>query len=105
MNDYSVGNKASGAEQGEVKYYKRDFWETENLKLDKPHFRLRKVARVISKLARGRECDLLDVGCGTAALGRLMPPNVRYHGIDIAIQEPAPNLLEADIIESPIGFQ
>lgn len=104
MNDYSVSNKMPGAGQGEVKYYKRDFWETENLKLDRPHFRLRKVARVISKLARDRECDLLDVGCGTAALGRLMPSNVHYHGIDIAIQDPAPNLLEVDIIESPIGF-
>src|SRR4051812_35646427 len=29
---------------------------------------------------------------------------VRYHGIDIAIQEPAPNLIETDIIEAPIAF-
>src|SRR6266536_2610247 len=29
---------------------------------------------------------------------------VRYHGIDIAIQEPASNLIETDIIEAPIAF-
>jgi len=104
MNDYTVENKASGPDQDAIKYYKRDFWETENLKLAVPHFRMRKVARVVSRLARGRECDLLDVGCGAATLGSLMPRNVHYHGIDIAIQEAAPNLLEMDILESPIGF-
>jgi SAM-dependent methyltransferase len=65
---------------------------------------MRKVAREVRRITRGRECDLLDVGCGPAALARLMPPGVHYHGIDIAIPEPAPNLLEADIIEEPVGF-
>lgn len=65
---------------------------------------MRKVAREVRRITRERECDLLDVGCGPASLARLMPPGVHYHGIDIAIPEPAPNLLEADIIEEPVGF-
>lgn len=90
---------------GEAKYYKKEFWSTENLKYQKPHFRMEKVARLIGRIARDRECDLLDVGCGPAALGRLMPSNVHYYGIDISIPEPAPNLLEADILQAPIGFR
>lgn len=89
----------------EVRYYKRDLWEVENLKLTDPHFRLRKVARVVDRVARGRPCDLLDLGCGPAALARLMPPGVRYHGIDIAIHEPAHNLIEMDILDEPISFR
>jgi cyclopropane fatty-acyl-phospholipid synthase-like methyltransferase len=88
-----------------VKYYKKDFWAEENLKYAKPHFRMRKVARVVSEQARGRQCSLLDVGCGPGALGSLMPSNVKYHGIDISIPEPAQNLLEVDILEDPIGFR
>ena len=65
---------------------------------------MRKVARTIRRVTRGRQCDLLDVGCGPATLAQLMPAGVRYHGIDIAIQEPAPNLIETDIIEAPIAF-
>jgi cyclopropane fatty-acyl-phospholipid synthase-like methyltransferase len=86
------------------KIYKRDFWQEENLKFSKPHFRLEKAARLINKLSAGREVDLLDVGCGPAALQPLVAPNVHYHGIDIAIQEPAPNLIEADLLASPIRF-
>jgi SAM-dependent methyltransferase len=86
------------------KYYKRDFWGQENLKFSQPHFRLEKAARLLTKLAAGRECDLLDLGCGPAALAPLVPANLHYYGIDIAIQEPAPNLLEADLLASPIRF-
>jgi SAM-dependent methyltransferase len=64
---------------------------------------MRKVARTVRSVTRGRQCDLLDVGCGPATLAQLMPAGVRYHGIDIAIQEPAPNLIETDIIEAPIA--
>ena len=53
---------------------------------------------------RGRTPSLLDIGCGPATLERLIPPTVRYHGIDIAIHEQAPNLIEADIVKSPIRF-
>jgi len=86
------------------KYYKRDFWGQENLKFSQPHFRLEKAARLLAKLAAGRERDLLDLGCGPAALAPLVPANLHYYGIDIAIQEPAPNLLEADLLASPIRF-
>jgi SAM-dependent methyltransferase len=85
-------------------YHKRDFWGAENLKYVKPHFRMRKVAVQLGKLAAGRELDLLDVGCGPASLAALLPANLRYHGIDIAIQEPAPNLLELDFAENPVTF-
>ena len=86
-------------------YYKRDFWADENLRYREPHFRMTKAARIISGLARGRECDLLDVGCGPATLMRLLPANIHYHGIDIAIHQPAPNLIQEDFVESPIQFQ
>src|SRR6266536_2610245 len=38
-----------------------------------PHFRMRKVARTVRSVTRGRQCDLLDVGCGPATLAQLMP--------------------------------
>ena len=95
--------RASSAQE-EIRYHKRDFWGTENLRFAEPHFRMRKVARQVRKLAGGREVDLLDVGCGPGSLAGLVPPGVRYHGIDIAIQEPAPNLIESDIVEEPIAF-
>jgi SAM-dependent methyltransferase len=99
---------ASGGRQparGEERFYKREFWQTENLKFVAPHFRLVKVARIVRRLAAGRRCDLLDVGCGPATLSRLMPGSVRYHGIDIAVQEPAANLIEMDFVDEPISFR
>ena len=54
-------------------------------------------------MAAGREVSLLDVGCGPATLERLLAPNIRYYGIDIAIQEPAPNLKQSDILQEPIS--
>lgn len=90
--------------QAEGKYYKKDFWSQENLKYAKTHFRLEKVARVINRLASGREVDLLDVGCGPALLTAFLQDNIHYHGIDIAIPHPAPYLLESDFVETPIYF-
>jgi SAM-dependent methyltransferase len=84
--------------------YKKDFWSTENLKYSRPHFRMEKIARTVNSLARGKNCTLLDVGCGPAALEPLVHPNIEYYGIDIALAHPAPNLIEADIVESPIRF-
>jgi SAM-dependent methyltransferase len=92
-------------EQRGVKYYKKEFWSTENLKYQTPHFRMQKVGRLIRQLAGGREISLLDVGCGPGTLGSLLPSNVHYHGIDISIPEPAPNLLEVDILQTPIGYR
>jgi SAM-dependent methyltransferase len=87
------------------KLYKRDFWITENLRYAKPHFRLAKSARIINSLAQGRECSLLDVGCGPATLMHLMRENIHYHGIDIAIQSPGPNLRQIDLTQQPIAFE
>jgi SAM-dependent methyltransferase len=84
--------------------YKRDFWAKENLNFSTPHFRMRKVARTLRRLARGRECDLLDVGCGPGTLGTILPPNFHYYGIDISTPVPGQNFLEMDILEAPIGF-
>jgi SAM-dependent methyltransferase len=86
------------------KYHKRDFWSEENLKYSQPHFRMTKAAGIINRLAGGRSCDLLDVGCGPAALACLLDNNIRYHGIDMAIHNPAPHLIEADFVENPIRF-
>jgi SAM-dependent methyltransferase len=98
-----TGSETSPAPNG-VRYYKRDFWSRENLNYAQPHFRLEKAARIVSRMAGGKRCDLLDVGCGPATLGRLVDENITYHGIDIAIHEPAPNLVEADFLETPISF-
>jgi hypothetical protein len=76
--------------------YKKDFWSKENLKYSRPHYRLEKSARIINRIARGRRCTLLDVGCGDAALRSLLRRNIENYGIDIAIHDPAPNLIEAD---------
>jgi SAM-dependent methyltransferase len=84
--------------------YKRDFWCEENLKYSRPHYRMEKAARLINRLARGQERTLLDVGCGPATLMSLLEPNIQYHGIDIAIHEPAPNLIESDFLEEPLQF-
>lgn len=85
-------------------YYSRDFWIKENLSYAGPHFRLEKSARIVNRIARGKECALLDVGCGPATLAQLLRDNIRYYGIDIAIQNPAPNLIQANLLESPVKF-
>lgn len=84
--------------------YKRDFWIKENLNHVPAHYRLQKTARIVNGVAAGKECDLLDVGCGPATLMRLTEGNIHYYGIDIAIHDPAPNLAEADFLEAPIQF-
>ncbi len=102
MNDSA--NAGGTAPKGAVKSYKRDFWIKENQKHVPAHYRLQKAARIVSDIAQGRESDLLDVGCGPATFGRLLPRNIYYHGIDLAIHDPAPNLIETDILENPIKF-
>lgn len=106
MNDPASG-KGTAPEAGTsdaARYYKRDFWDKENLKFSEPWYRLEKSAQLINRLARGRNCTLLDIGCGPAAMMRLLSANIEYYGIDIAIHDPAPNLLEADLLTSPIAF-
>jgi SAM-dependent methyltransferase len=82
----------------------KDFWSEENLHYSKPHFRLLKCANIINTLAKSKESDLLDVGCGPATLARLLAQNLHYYGIDLAIHEPAENLSEVDILKNKIGF-
>src|SRR5262249_43996585 len=104
--DYPAARKnpVSGSNIGR-RLHKKDFWSKENLKYSRPHYRLEKSARIINRLAQGRRCTLLDVGCGPATLASLLRPNIQYYGIDIAISDPAPNLIEADILEAPIQFE
>jgi len=80
------------------------FWREANVKFNVPHYRMRKTARIVKRLAGERDSDLLDLGCGPATLATLLPANIRYHGMDIAIHQPAPNLIQADLRESPIRF-
>ncbi|HEX7161961.1 MAG TPA: methyltransferase domain-containing protein [Trebonia sp.] len=106
MNENAKQRETPRQRPGEnrPKYHKKDFWSGETVKYTAPHFRLRKVARVIGRLAGDREYDLLDVGCGPATLQYYLPSRVHYYGIDIAIPNPAENLLERDILEAPIDF-
>ena len=87
-----------------AQYHQRDFWKEENLRFNEPHYRMKKAVRIINRVAQGREQEFLDIGCGPATLRHLLPPEIHYHGIDIAIQEPAPNLIETDLVKSPIKF-
>ncbi len=91
-------------QQTSDKYYKRDFWIKENLNYVEPHFRLEKSARIVNRIARGKTLDLLDVGCGPATLMHLLNENVHYHGIDLAIHNPAPNIIQMDFLDTPIKF-
>lgn len=100
----SSANAGGAAAENIAQSHKRDFWIQENQKHLPPHYRLQKAARIVNGIARGRECDLLDVGCGPGTLGSLLRENVHYYGIDIAIHNPAQNLIETDILENAIKF-
>jgi cyclopropane fatty-acyl-phospholipid synthase-like methyltransferase len=86
-------------------YDTRDYWMHENVKYAKASFRLRKCAKLIKKLAAGKECSLLDLGCGPAALRTLLAPNIRYFGIDIAVHEATPYLKELNMTQQAISFE
>jgi SAM-dependent methyltransferase len=88
-------------------YRKQDLAGAGDVKQATPPFRTRKVARVIRRVVADRRLprvDLLDVGCGPGTLAALLPDGVRYHGVDIAITSPAPNLAQLDIVEDPLSF-
>ena len=105
MTDPARGGKSVSEEGAGKALYKKDFWNKENQQYSRPHYRLEKSARIINRIARDRMCTLLDVGCGPAPpLRSLLRPNIEYYGIDIAINDPAPNLIEADFLEAPIRF-
>jgi len=82
----------------------KDYWIVENAQYAVVSFRLKKCGHLVNQMAAGRECSLLDVGCGPAALRTQLAPNVAYHGIDIAIHDPAPYLKEIDVAHEPIDF-
>jgi len=105
MSD-SAGGPNIGPEKGTdiAEQYKKDFWSEANLVFSQPHYRLEKAQRIVVGLAQGKECSLLDVGCGPATLMRLLPPNIHYYGVDLDTHGQAPNLMEADLLETPIGF-
>jgi SAM-dependent methyltransferase len=85
-------------------FRKKDYWIVENRQYAVPSFRLCKCARMIDALANGKPCTLLDVGCGPAALRALLPRNIDYYGIDIAIQASAEYLREVDFAAGPISY-
>lgn len=89
-------------EPTDLVYYDRGFWGEENQKYSSPHYRLEKCARLVNDVAGSHNADLLDVGCGPGTLRRFLRPNVRYHGIDIALSHPGPNMVEADITKDSI---
>ena len=84
--------------------YGQDFWRTENQTHLAPHFRLRKCARIVNAIARGRECSLLDIGCGPETLMSALNANIHYYGIDFALNKPAAHLCEVDIFKAPIAY-
>jgi cyclopropane fatty-acyl-phospholipid synthase-like methyltransferase len=103
MNDrINVGATVPGENASTAQAY--NFWSEANLKFNVPHYRMRKTARIVKRLAGERESDLLDLGCGPGTLATLLPENIRYHGMDIAIHQPAPNLIQADLRATPIRF-
>jgi SAM-dependent methyltransferase len=104
MNDRPGGESSASRDSTGNTLYKKNFWSKENLKYSRPHYRLEKSARIVNRLARGKRLTLLDVGCGPAALMPLLRSNIQYYGIDIAIHDPAPNLIEADLLNTPIQF-
>jgi SAM-dependent methyltransferase len=105
MSDQEPAGDVQQRHADNAQRYRRDFWATENRRFAQRHYRLNKVGRIVRELAGGKECDLLDLGCGPGTLADLLPKSVHYYGIDIAIQEPAPNFLEMDLLAKPISFR
>lgn len=103
-NTDNANTDSANTDSAKKALYKKEFWSTENLKYSRPHLRMEKIARTVNALARGPGCTLLDVGCGPGVLASLLKPNIQYYGMDIALSDPAPNLIEADFLESPIRF-
>jgi SAM-dependent methyltransferase len=87
------------------KYFSRDYWIQENLAYSHVYFRTEKIASIANALAKGERCDLLDIGCGPCTLATLLHKNINYFGIDIAIHDPKPYLVEADIVNNAIVWR
>ena len=93
MEEVAVGN-----------YRSKGYWVVQNRQYAEPSFRLFKCARMLNELANGKPCGVLDLGCGPGALRSLLAPNLDYHGIDIALQGPAPFLRELDFARNAISY-
>lgn len=77
---------------------RHDFYKTR-------YFRLEKCAKIVNSISEKPNCHLLDVGCGPATLSKLLDSNINYYGMDLVIQEPAPNLIEIDITKNEIKYK
>ena len=104
MTDRADAHRMTHKGRADASHYKKAFWDTANLSFGEPWYRLRKAARIVARLAGQRQCTLLDVGCGPGTLMRLLPTNIEYFGIDVALHTTAPNFIEADIAREPIAF-
>jgi SAM-dependent methyltransferase len=87
------------------KFLNKDFWIKETDICRQSNLRHIKCVRIINSIVGNSACDILDVGCGPATLGKLLGDRIHYYGIDIAIHEPAPNLRETDVIKNTIKFE
>lgn len=58
------------------------YWNVRGPEFDTVHPRLQLIGRLIGELPGVR--TMLDVGCGPAAMRRVVPPGIEYFGIDIA---------------------
>ncbi len=56
-------------------------WQQETRRYDRPHPRLKRMAAALTACPQRR---LLDVGCSTATLRRLLPADFEYYGCDVA---------------------
>ena len=88
----------------EADVYKKDFWRGEQPKFATPHYRLRKIARLVNRIVGDRAATMLDLGCGPGTLGLLLNPGICYYGLDLVVPEQARSLREADLTESAIQF-
>ena len=66
---------------------------------------MRKVARMVARMAGGRECDLLDVGCGPGTLQYLMRRMCITTASTYRFLSPPRTFSRQDIVESPIDFR
>ena len=56
------------------------YWQRETLRYDRPHPRLVITAQMLRSLPQRR---VLDVGCSTAMLSRVLPRDFEYYGCDV----------------------
>ena len=82
--------------------HKRDFWSKENLKVQPTALSPRKVRTNYKQAGARQKMHASRRWLRAGSLDALsFVPNIQYYGIDIAIHDPAPNLIEADFLETP----